>query len=77
MLARRIEMTGTHHGSRRQPPPDKDDPAAAGTGGFLGQVGLFETANGLPHGPAAVALAVMTALVIYPVARILGALRRR
>jgi hypothetical protein len=49
---------------------------SSGTGGFLGQVGLFEAANGLPHGPAAIALAVMAALVIYPVGRILGAIRR-
>jgi hypothetical protein len=56
---------------------DPEAPARDGTGGFLGQVGLFETANGLPHGPVAIALAVMAALVIYPVGRILGALRRR
>jgi len=63
--------------SRRQGPSSSEQAESSGTGGFLGQVGLFETANGLPHGPVAIALAVMAALVIYPVGRILGALRRR
>ncbi len=55
----------------------KDDDEAIGTGGFLGQVGLFETANGLPHGPVAIVLAVAAALVIYPVTRLARRLRRR
>lgn len=70
-------MAREHRVSRRQRSPSSDDAKSSGTGGFLGQVGLFETANGLPHGPVAIALAVMAALVIYPVGRILGALRRR
>lgn len=41
-----------------------------GTGGFLGQVGLFESANGLPHGPIAIVLAIAVALIVYPIGRI-------
>ena len=41
-----------------------------GTGGFLGQVGLFESANGLPHGPVAIVLAIAVALIVYPIGRI-------
>ena len=50
---------------------------ASGTGGFLGQVGLFETANGLPHGPVAIVLAIAAALVLYPVTRLARRLSRR
>lgn len=63
--------------SRRGRSPTTDDQATGGTGGFVGQVGLFETANGLPHGPAAVALAIVAAVLIYPLTRVVGALRRR
>ncbi len=49
----------------------------SGSGGFVGQVGLFETANGLPHGPLAVALAIVAAIVIYPITRVVRMLRRR
>ena len=38
--------------------------------GFLGQIGLFETANGMPHGPAAIALAVVVAILVVPVRRL-------
>jgi len=55
----------------------KDDDEATGTGGFLGQVGLFETANGLPHGPVAIVLAIAAALVLYPVTRLARRLSRR
>jgi hypothetical protein len=70
-------MAKTHRGSSRRRSPATDDPAAAGTGGFLGQVGLFETANGLPHGPAAIALAILAAILIYPVTRLIRAVRGR
>jgi hypothetical protein len=50
---------------------------ATGTGGFLGQIGLFEAGNGLPHGPAALALAVAAAIVIYPVMRLVRMARGR
>jgi len=57
--------------------PSNDDDEATGTGGFLGQVGLFETANGLPHGPVAIVLAIAAALVLYPVTRLARRLSRR
>ena len=48
-----------------------------GTGGFLGQVGLFESANGLPHGPIAIVLAIAVALIVYPISRLAGWATRR
>ena len=72
-------MAKPRRGSRRQRSNATDEPAAAGGGtdDFLGQIGLFETANGLPHGPAAIALAVVAAILIYPITRLVGLLRRR
>jgi hypothetical protein len=77
MPARRIGMAKTQRGSSRKRSSATDEQAAAGTGGFLGQVGLFESANGLPHGPAAIALAIGAAILIYPVARLIRAVRGR
>lgn len=48
-----------------------------GTGGFLQQIGLFETANGLPHGPGVVAMAVAVGLVAYPISRLVRSMVRR
>ena len=70
-------MARSRRGSRRRRSQATDDQAAGGSGGFLGQVGLFETANGLPHGPPAVALAIVAAILIYPITRVVGMLRRR
>ena len=56
--------------------PHEDD-AQSGTGGFLGQVGLFESANGLPHGPVAIVLAIAVAIVIVPLTRLARMLARR
>jgi len=50
---------------------------ASGTGGFLGQVGLFESANGLPHGPVAIVLAIAVAIVVVPLTRLARMLSRR
>jgi hypothetical protein len=58
-------------------PNDHPDDRPAGTGGFLGQVGLFETANGLPHGPIAIVAAIAAALVLYPLSRLVRSLRGR
>jgi hypothetical protein len=55
----------------------KEDDKATGSGGFLGQVGLFETANGMPHGPLAVIVAIAAAVVIYPLTRLARRLTRR
>jgi hypothetical protein len=71
--------------SRRQPKvarppatPDRDaGPEPDGTGGFLGQVGLFETANGLPHGPLAIVVAVGLAILTYPTYLLSRVVRRR
>jgi hypothetical protein len=43
----------------------------------VGQVGLFETGNGLPVGPVEIALAFVAAVLIYPVTRLVGRLLRR
>ena len=66
--------------ARRTRPPtssSKSDDRPAGTGGFLGQIGLFETANGLPHGATAIVGAFLVALVIYPISRFVRFLTRR
>ena len=52
-----------------------DDTEATGTGGFLGQLGLFETANGMPHGPLAILFAV--AIAIYPLTWLVRRIARR
>ena len=70
-------MAKTHRGSRRQRSTSSDDPAPSGSGGFLGQVGLFETANGMPHGLGAIALAIVAAILIYPITRVVAMFRRR
>jgi hypothetical protein len=70
-------MARSRRGSSRRRSQASDDPAASGGGGFVGQIGLFETANGLPHGPAAIALAIGAALVIYPVMRVIRMVRGR
>lgn len=71
-------MARPRRGSRRQRSTATDEPATAGgTDDFLGQIGLFETANGLPHGPAEIALAFVAAILIYPITRLVGLLRRR
>jgi hypothetical protein len=70
-------MAKRHRGSSRQRSPATDDATPGGMGGFAGQVGLFETANGMPHGPVAIALAIAAALVIYPVMRVLRMARGR
>ena len=56
-------------------PHEDDEPS--GTGGFLGQIGLFESANGLPHGPVAIVLAIAVAIVIVPLTRLARMLARR
>ena len=71
-------MAKKHRGSsRRRVDVDRTTRPPAGTGGFLGQVGLFETANGMPHGLGAIALAIVAAILIYPIARVVAMLRRR
>jgi len=66
---------------RRSAGPSKrdadDGPAPAGSGGFLGPLGIYETGNGLPHGPTAIVLAIIVAIVVYPVTRLVRALTRR
>lgn len=70
-------MAKKHRGSSRRLSTSSDDPKAGGTGGFLGQVGLFETANGMPHGLGAIALAIVAAILIYPITRVVAVFRRR
>ena len=48
-----------------------------GSDDFVGQLGLFETGNGLPFGPLEIALAIVAAILIYPITRLIGLLRRR
>ena len=71
-------MARARRKSRSRGSSATDDPATAGgTEDFLGQVGLFETGNGLPFGPIEIALAFVAAVLIYPVTRLVGRLLRR
>ena len=51
--------------------------ALGGPGGFVRQIGLYETGNGLPVGPLEIALAILAAVLIYPVMRLVRMARRR
>jgi hypothetical protein len=71
-------MTRTHRGQGTPTADEPVDPAPAeGTGGFVGQIGLFETGNGIPVGPVEIALAVLAAVLIYPVMRLVRVVRGR
>ena len=70
MARPRRRSDGRHQAGEGSAPP-------AGSGSLLGQVNLFETANGLPHGPGAIALAIFAALVIYPISRLERLVPRR
>ena len=71
-------MAKTRRGTASRAPraltPD-DEPA--GSGDFIGQIGLFETANGMPHGPLAIVAAIVAAIAIYPISRFVRFLTRR
>ena len=56
--------------TQRQDGRDETRTAGKGSNGFLGQIGQFETANGIPHGPAAIALAIVVASLVVPVRRL-------
>ena len=71
-------MARARRKSRIRGSPATDDPAkGGGTDDFLGQVGLFETGNGLPFGPVEIVLAFVAAVLIYPVTRLVRRLLRR
>ena len=60
----------------RRTQPDAVEPLA-GTPRWVDQIGLYETGNGLPHGPGAIVLAVAIGVVVYPVVRLARYLARR
>ncbi len=71
-------MARARRGSKRRQSTATDDRATGGgTDDFLGQVGLIETGNGLPIGPIEIVLAYVAAVLIYPITRLVGMLRRR
>ena len=70
-------MARRRRGSSERRPAVTDDRGAAGSDDFVGQLGLFETGNGFPFGPIEIALAILAALLIYPISRLIGLLRRR
>jgi hypothetical protein len=73
-----MPMARARRKSRNRETPATDDPLkGGGTDDFVGQVGLFETGNGLPVGPVEIALAFVAAVLIYPVTRLVGRLLRR
>ena len=65
---------------RRKPreprPMATDERDTTGSDDFVGQLGLFETGNGFPFGPLEIALAFVAAILIYPITRLIGLLRR-
>jgi hypothetical protein len=64
---------------RRSRRPEPTDAAPLELGGVVRQVGLFESANGLPHGVTSVAVGVvigLVALLVRPVARLLRSIAR-
>jgi hypothetical protein len=63
---------GTRRRAEGEPPAPRE-----GSGGLFGQVGLFETANGWPHGPMAIALAIVAAVLILPIRSLIRILTRR
>ena len=70
-MARRRRKT------REQRPAATDERDTTGSDDFVGQLGLFETGNGFPFGPLEIALAFVAAVLIYPITRLVGLLRRR
>jgi len=75
-------MAKARRATRRRPTGDgRQSPTADSerreSGGFLAQLGLFETGNGLPHGPSVVVLAIITAVVVYPISRLVRFVLRR
>ena len=70
-------MARARRGSRGRRSSPTDEPGTAGSDDFVGQIGLFETGNGLPFGPLEIALAFVAAVLIYPITRLIGMLRRR
>ena len=70
-------MARARRGSRRRSNAPEDHVTPGSTDDFVGQIGLFETANGMPHGPVEIALAFVAAVLIYPMTRLVGLLRRR
>jgi len=58
-------------------PRSDHESGSGGSGDLVGQIGLFETGNGLPHGPLEILLAVILALIAYPISRLIDLARRR
>jgi len=71
-LARRKRLHGRPAGQANGP-----EPAREGSGPLVGHLGLFETGNGLPHGPVAIAFAIAAAVVLVPLTRIARSIARR
>lgn len=71
-MARRTRGSG----DARHRSPAADGPAV-GSPRWVDHLGLYETGNGLPHGPMAIWLAVAIAAVVDPVARLARYLARR
>jgi hypothetical protein len=71
-------MAKARRGSIRQSRRDHAaDGAPSGTGDFMQSIGNFETINGMPHGPFAVAAVVAVAIVAYPLGRLARLITRR
>jgi hypothetical protein len=70
-------MARGRRASKRRRASAIDEPGTAGSDDYIGQIGLVETGNGLPFGPVEIALAILAAVLIYPITRLVAMLRRR
>ena len=70
-------MARRRRGPTEHRPAATDERGTTGSDDYVGQLGLFETGNGLPFGPLEIALAFVAAVLIYPITRLIGMLRRR
>ncbi len=68
---------GSDRASGRSHDPAEPTRAPDESGGFLQQIGLAETGSGLSHGPTAIVVALLAALIVFPIGRLIRALRGR
>jgi hypothetical protein len=64
-------------GAKSQRRSTAPEPIQDGPGSFVDQVSLFETGNGLAHGPAMILIALGLAVAIYPIRRLVRAVLSR
>ena len=76
-MTKRAKGRSERRGRPPQPGQNGDIGQGVKSDSFLGQIGLFETGNGLAHGLAVIPAAIVAAVVIYPITRLVQFLSRR